>query len=162
MADGHELAGLLAAWRSGSLRVRVRAYLDWGLYSGLKSVGFVPAGLGDAMFRIVGVKLFMDGSLGAGTAWLREPYLDTGGRGRRLLDREELARRASAAARDGLDVAVHAIGDAAVLEAARGFMAAGVRGRIEHASLAPRDVIEALREAGVRAAVQPRFIVSDY
>lgn len=162
-ADWHEMRGLLEAWRRGVLRVRVRAYLDWGLYEALHGAGFVPAGLGDEMLRVVGVKLFMDGSLGARTAWLREPYSDDpGNRGRRLLAAEELARRASMAARDGLDVAIHAIGDAAVAEAARGLMAAGVRGRVEHASLAPRDVIELLRSAGARVVAQPRFVASDW
>jgi predicted amidohydrolase YtcJ len=162
-ADAHEARGLLGAWRSGALRMRVRVYLDWGLYEALHQAGLVPAGLGDEMLRITGVKLYMDGSLGARTAWLREPYSDDpGNTGRRLLDARGLARRASIAASDGLDVAVHAIGDAAVLEAARGLAAAGVRGRVEHASLAPREAVEALREAGARAVVQPGFIISDY
>ena len=162
-AGAEEARGLLAAWRSGGLRMRIRVYLDWALYQGLRGAGFTPSGLGDDLLRFTGVKLFMDGSLGARTAWLREPYSDDpGNTGKRLMTREELAKRAAMASGDGLDVAVHAIGDAAILEAARGFMAAGVRGRIEHASLAPPDVLEAVREAGLRVSTQPRFIVSDY
>lgn len=161
-ADWHEARGLLWAWRSGSLAIRVRVYLDWGLYRAMRGAGFVPAGLGDETLRVAGVKLYMDGSLGARTAWLREPYRDAVHEtGRRLLSRRELAEKAAEAARDGLDVAVHAIGDAAVLEAAHGLLAAGVRGRVEHASLAPPDVLEALRSAGARVAAQPRFVASD-
>ena len=162
-ADAQELRGLIEAWRSGALRLRVRVYLDRGLAHALHEAGVAPGGLGDDMLRVAGVKLFADGSLGARTARLREPYSDDpGNRGRLLLDARGVAREASLAKSLGLDVAVHAIGDEAVLEAVRGLEAAGVRGRVEHASLTPPDVLEALAVSGARVVSQPRFIVSDY
>ncbi len=162
-ADWHEMRGLLEAWRSGLLRLRVRAYLDWRLFEALDSAGWVPAGLGDDVFRVTGVKLYMDGSLGARTAWLSEPYSDDSSTsGRRLLSAEELAAGARRARGWGLDVAVHAIGDAAIREALRGFTASGCRCRLEHASLLPPGLLEALASAGVRVAAQPGFVLSDY
>ncbi|KSW12406.1 hypothetical protein CF15_06670 [Pyrodictium occultum] len=160
--DAHGFQGLVLAWRLGLLAIRLRVYLSSELFTQLDRVGAVPA-LGDEMLRVAGVKAYMDGSLGARTAWLREPYSDDpGARGRRLLSAGELARLAERARRWGLDLAVHAIGDAAVEEALRGMAAAGCRCRIEHASLAPPDLIERMASLGVRAAVQPRFLASDY
>jgi len=162
-ADAQELRGLVEAWRSGALRLRVRVYLDRVLLHALHDAGVAPGGLGDELLRVVGVKLFVDGSLGARTARLREPYSDDpGNRGRLLLDAAGVAREARLAKSLGLDVAVHAIGDEAVLEAVRGLQAAGARGRVEHASLTPPDVLEALAASGARVASQPRFILSDY
>ena len=158
-----ELAGLLEAWRRGLLRIRVRAYLSWRLFEQLEGLAPGLGGLGDETLRIAGVKLYADGSLGAGTAFLREPYSDNpGSRGLRLLGAGELAWRARRIAGAGLDVAVHAIGDAALDEVVRGFGAAGVAGRVEHASLAPPGLVEALAGLGLRVAAQPRFLVSDW
>lgn len=159
--DDHAFRGLVAARRLGLLRTRLRLYLSRELFTALDRLGAVPV-LGDDVLRVTGVKLYMDGSLGARTAWLREPYSDEPGtRGRRLLTARELAELAKRAADWGLDVAVHAIGDAAVEEALRGVAAAGCRCRIEHASLAPPDLIRSMASLGVRVAVQPRFVVSD-
>ncbi|ALL01006.1 metal-dependent hydrolase [Pyrodictium delaneyi] len=159
--DAHVFRGLVAARRMGLLRLRLRVYLSQELFEKLDQLGAVPV-LGDNLLRVVGVKLYMDGSLGARTAWLREPYSDEPrSRGRRLLSAEDLANIASRARKWRLDVAVHAIGDAAVEEALRGFAASGCKCRLEHASLAPPDLVEKMASLGVRVAVQPRFLVSD-
>ena len=158
--DSWELSGLLAARARGLLRVRVAVYLSRRLY---EAMGEAAGPWWDGLLGVRGVKAFMDGSLGARTAWLREPYSDDpGNTGRRLMTASELARLARGARSRGLDVAVHAIGDAAIEEALRGFEAAGCSCRIEHASLATRDLVEWMSRLSVRAVVQPRFLLSDY
>ena len=144
---------------SGRLPLRVSCYVESSL---LDKVGPVSLGRRAA---IVGVKLFSDGSLGARTAYLREPYSDDpGNRGRLLLDSRMIERLASMALGKGLRVAVHAIGDAAldeVLEAYNRLQPGGMA-RVEHASIARNSQIEMLAELDVWTVVQPRFRVSDW
>ena len=72
-----------------------------------------------------GVKEFADGSLGAATALMWQPYAGGGSNtGQRLVTPAELARSIRGAARSGLQVAVHAIGDRAVDEVLDAFEAA--------------------------------------
>ncbi len=109
--------------------------------------------------NVVGVKVFMDGSFGARTARLRSPYSDAPHtRGVLLMDSTKLKQVLNEAARRGLQVAVHAIGDEAVSEALK---CASPNMRIEHASLTPPDLIRELTEARIPVSVQPHFILSD-
>ncbi len=110
---------------------------------------------------VEGVKLFADGSFGARTAALREPYSDGDTAGRLLLDRNGILEAAAPAVSAGLRVAVHAIGDRAVEEALAAARELGGRLRIEHASLTPPDILEGLGEVKPWVTVQPHFILSD-
>jgi len=72
------------------------------------------------------------------------------------------------AEKEGLQVAIHAIGDLAVTELVKVFLEAkskygdkGLRHRIEHAGMInPKDYI-GIKEAGLICSVQPSFIVSE-
>ncbi|MGB9709255.1 MAG: amidohydrolase [Infirmifilum sp.] len=110
---------------------------------------------------IRGVKLFSDGSFGARTAALRQPYSDAGVSGELLLDAKAILELSSGVVRENLEVAVHAIGDKAleqVLEAAKHLKNTL---RIEHASLTPLDLLEKISQLRPRISVQPHFILSD-
>ncbi len=148
--------------QSGGLPVKVSCYPD---YDRLLGDGW-EAPLRGRDWSIVGVKLYADGSLGARTAFLSEPYEDKPGtRGLQLLDRESLERRIAEATGKGLRVAVHAIGDAAIETVAEAYASAcGVPRacRIEHASLPSTASIRAFRAVQAGVAVQPRFRVSDW
>ncbi len=116
------------------------------------------------------LKLFADGSLGAHTAALSEPYTDVPDtRGRLLLSQAELDERVSAAHRAGYQVAVHAIGDAAIAGAVEAIARAqagcprpDARHRIEHASVLPPALVDRLSLVGILAVVQPQFVGSDF
>jgi len=62
----------------------------------------------------IGGDLWVDGSVGARTAWLAEPYEDGSGSGAGYRQDDELAAFFHEAHVAGLQVAVHAIGDAAI------------------------------------------------
>jgi predicted amidohydrolase YtcJ len=129
------------------------------------------SGFGSDHVRIGAVKAFLDGTVGARTAHMLEPY-DDGGTGMELLSTEALAdviRRAAAA---GLPVAMHAIGDAAVrsaLDALEQTQAdwgelARVHGRpprIEHAQLVHPDDLARFGALGVVASMQPVHAAED-
>ena len=127
---------------------------------------------GSARLRFGGLKGFADGSLGSATAFFFEPYADDP-KTRGLLHAQmfpegAMTKRVLAADADGLQVAIHAIGDRAnaaildIFEAAQ--TAHGARDRrfrIEHAQhLRPADIARFAR-LGVIASVQPYHLIDD-
>ena len=125
-------------------------------------------GFGDEFLRIGHVKFFADGGQGARTAWMLEPYLDTGDCGLALTPIAELAAAVSRAHTAGLAVAVHAIGDRANRELISLFEQLPTDGpppaaphRIEHAQLLRPADVQRLGRLPVVASVQPRHLVDD-
>ncbi|MDP3195269.1 amidohydrolase [Tabrizicola sp.] len=109
------------------------------------------------------VKIFIDGVIESGTAALLADYSDRPGhRGEPIFDAESFAEAAIEIDRRGLQIAVHAIGDAAVRIALDGYAAArkangarDSRHRIEHIEVIDPSDIPRLAELGVIASVQP-------
>ncbi|WP_025155977.1 amidohydrolase family protein, partial [Leifsonia aquatica] len=105
-------------------------------------------------------KVISDGSLNTRTALCRHAYPD-GGHGVANLDQEELVAAMRFAVENGIEPAVHAIGDEANRRALDAFERVGARGRIEHAQLVdPADVARFAR-LGVTASVQPEHAMDD-
>ncbi|MFB6304323.1 MAG: amidohydrolase [Haloferacaceae archaeon] len=114
--------------------------------------------------RTGAIKAFADGSIGARTARLSEPYADADERGEWVVDPDELAALVDRVDGLGLQAAVHAIGDEAVdavLDAYAGVDAADARHRVEHAELASDAAVERMADLGVVASVQPNFLKWD-
>lgn len=109
------------------------------------------------------VKIFMDGVIESTTADMFEDYSTTPGvSGYSYFEPEEFAAICTEADKNGLQIAVHAIGDAAVNRTLNGYEAArrangarDSRHRIEHIEmLAPSD-LQRFVELGVIASMQP-------
>jgi predicted amidohydrolase YtcJ len=109
------------------------------------------------------VKIFVDGVIESGTAALLADYADRPGhRGEPIFDAESFAKAAIEIDRRGMQIAVHAIGDAAVRIALDGYEAArkanGLRDsrhRIEHIEVIDPSDIPRFAKLGVIASVQP-------
>ncbi|MEO6584721.1 MAG: amidohydrolase family protein, partial [Knoellia sp.] len=111
------------------------------------------------------LKIISDGSLNTRTAFCNDPYVGDDvldfPRGRANNSPQELADLLAQATAHGLDVAVHAIGDAAVGIALDAFESTRAHGSIEHAQLvAPADVAR-MGRLGVVASVQPVHLLDD-
>ena len=115
---------------------------------------------GGRMWRIDGVKIFLDGTIDGGTAWLSAP--DTlGGSTAPGWDEADFRNRLRRFDLAGVPVAVHAIGDRAV-----GFVLDAIeslerhpdspRHRIEHAETMTDDLVTRFAVLGVAASMQPR------
>lgn len=126
--------------------------------------------LNDPFLKLRGVKIFADGSLGARTAALCEPYTDesstSGFLYYRLSQLKDLIRKADEA---GFQIAVHAIGDKALEQTVKAFQSVlsreritRHRHRIEHASVLNPDLIKKIKSSGLLVCVQPHFVVSDF
>ncbi|MCG2798180.1 MAG: amidohydrolase family protein [Cellulomonas sp.] len=157
-----EIADNVAVWRRRPVpAVQVRAgvwepYLDRVLHDDLAT--------GDRLAPRVTqgpLKVIVDGSLNTRTAWCRDPYLGTDGHGVLSVPPDHLRVLLSSAARHGLTVMVHAIGDAALDVALDAIEAAGARGSVEHVQLLAPGQASRLARLGLVAGVQPRHVVDD-
>jgi predicted amidohydrolase YtcJ len=164
---GASMAGWAERWAEGCdlLRIRWATYadtLDDVLAAGLRSGD--PLG-DDPRLTMGPLKIISDGSLNTRTAWCCEPYGDAhrleypaGQPNQSGEELRDLYRRAHAG---GLEVACHAIGDAAVEDALAAFAETGARGSIEHVQMARRADLRRMAELGVRASVQPAHLLDD-
>ncbi|MBB4657917.1 amidohydrolase [Parvularcula dongshanensis] len=159
--DPADLAVLRDLARRGRLPLRVASYV-------------VPEGLAaldgpscDETGRacVAGVKAYVDGALGSRGALLFEPYADEPGTsGLQLINKEEAEALYAEAARKGLQVATHAIGDqgnALVLDWYEDVMPDGARWRIEHAQIVRPQDIPRFSRLGVIASMQPSHAIGD-
>jgi predicted amidohydrolase YtcJ len=129
-------------------------------------------GAGSDWLAIGPLKLYADGALGSRTAHLIEPYEGRADdyRGLPTLRPDELRADLRTAAQVGLDVAIHAIGDAAVrgvLDAVEETRRAEPRLaerllRIEHAQLVQPSDRPRFAALDVIASMQPSHAVSDW
>ncbi|MEU7027439.1 amidohydrolase [Streptomyces sp. NPDC046275] len=161
-ANGDSLALLAELDAAGELplRLRVAPWCQPGTDAeGVRAL-IEQQGTGGALWRVDGVKLFMDGTIDNGTAWLERP--DCHGESRHAFwpDPEAYTAIIGELHRAGVPTATHAIGDAAVrhaLDAVAKATAAGprVRHRVEHIETVPDDTLRRFAELGVIASMQP-------
>lgn len=149
------------AERRGLLKTRIFAYMKAEVLPHLAAIG-IRRGFGSTFLRIAGVKTFVDGSIGAKTAALFEPYRGAMGKGRVLLGRGELARLWRKVMEAELQLAVHAIGDRAIEEVLAAARLSGVglhdRHRVEHLELPTPHQLERMKGLGLVASMQPNFL----
>jgi len=164
-AQPDEIKAFQRLRREGRLHVRIVLYVDRSMLRCLRDLG-IERGFGDLFLKINGVKLFMDGSFGARTAALREPYADDPSVSGILYNLDDVRENVKLAHKANLQVALHAIGDRAVIEAIRIFKELDnvnlMRHRIEHASLLPPEVVSEVLRLGLVLTIQPSFTVSDF
>ncbi|MGV9689810.1 amidohydrolase [Streptomyces sp. NPDC003444] len=159
--DSLSLYGELDAVGELALRLRVAPWCQPGTdVDGVRAL-IERQGTGGALWRVAGVKLFMDGTIDNGTAWLERP--DCHGESTHAFwpDPEAYTRIVGALHRAGVPTATHAIGDAAVrhvldsVEKARASGGGEVRHRVEHIETVPDDTLRRFAELGVLASMQP-------
>ena len=133
----------------GRLRMRVNEFLSWELLESASELG-LRAGFGSNMLRAGPIKVFIDGGAervatrSGGGIWRTRPD-----------ELRDLVARASSA---GLQVAAHAIGDAAIEAMCDAVEAAGakhMRHRVEHCTICPADLQARLAKLGMVAVMQP-------
>jgi hypothetical protein len=165
MADYHAYA---RAHADGRLPLRTYLCLlggPEGIVEEAHGRGLVT-GVGDARMKIGPVKIFTDGSAGGRTAAMREPYLgDDGTHGIFCFPDDEIDAMALDCHAKGYQLAIHAIGDAAidqtlaaVKKALETLPATGRRHRIEHCGFIRADQIAEMARLGMVPVPQPVFM----
>jgi len=138
---------------------RFRSFLNKG----------IKTGDGSPFFKIGPLKLVADGTLGARTAAMKEPYADAPDtEGVMIYTKEEIDEFVELSLKGEMQIAIHTIGDGAmemVLEAYREGMekhpVKDPRFRIIHAQITTEELIRRYKALKVIADIQPLFISSD-
>lgn len=162
------LRALQEVREAGELKLRVVqqipiADIDAAIQLGIRS------GYGDEWLRFGAVKIFADGSLGARSALMIDPYEgEPHNYGIAVTTAADLDEQVMKAARNGLAVHIHAIGDQAnrnVLNSIEATHKAGVglhlRHRIEHAQVLHPDDLPRFARMGVIPSMQPIHCTQD-
>lgn len=125
----------------------------------------ITEGFGDERLVLGPVKFWFDGGMMARTAAFTHPYAGSENLGLLTDDAETRSRQVVAAHVSGWNVAIHAIGDAAIDAAIDALRAAAeamprddARHRIEHGAVIREDQLAALRDLGVTIVAQPCFL----
>jgi predicted amidohydrolase YtcJ len=144
----------------GAIPVRVGLWLPDTTSNGEAEAVRRAIGDGRPSLAVRGVKVYLDGTLGARTAALAADYADApGSAGTLRLSPAELHDRVRRWASAGWPVAIHALGDRAVTLALdaleRAARPAWGGHRIEHAQVVSRADLPRFRAAGVIASLQP-------
>lgn len=155
---------------AGALRLRISEQCRLETVPLLED--FFAAGYGEGWgtdkYRVGCIKLIADGSLGARTAALREPYADAPSEnGLIIFSQEELDELVMTAHSHGCPTAVHAIGDRALdmalnsIEKAQKSMPLPLRHGIVHCQITDARQLERIAELNVQVLAQPIFIDYD-
>ena len=114
------------------------------------------------------LKLYMDGSLGARTAMMKNGYVgDPDNHGVSCITPEEMDRYCSIAKKYGVQVVTHAIGDLAIEETIDAYEKAFVDGEnklrhsVIHCQITDQELIDRIAEKEILVQAQPIFMGSD-
>ncbi|MBN2209507.1 MAG: amidohydrolase family protein [Candidatus Coatesbacteria bacterium] len=166
ICEMHALPHQFEALRDAARNIEIFVYMDYisgGSFRMLEQLE--PSGL----CRAAGLKLVADGSIGARTAAVSRPYAGTGERGVLLLNGGEVAAIAKRALANGIQLAIHAIGDRAIDAVISAYEDANAksipdhRHRLEHLEILPEPLdrsVGRLKRTGLIASMQPGFIES--
>lgn len=154
-------------------RLTVRIY-EQSQFTDVESLGrFVESGyhtgVGDAWFRIGPLKMLGDGSLGARTARLSQPYTDDPTtKGIAIFTRQQFEDMITYAHTHGMQIAIHAIGDG-ILDDILGSYEKALgehpkkdhRHGIVHCQITRPDQLDKFEEMDLHAYIQPIFLDYD-
>jgi len=168
---GTDVAGwetMRRAGRNGTLRVRIMSYAA-GVANWREINEGAPTGweFGDRL-ALLGTKFYADGAMGSRGAYLKKPYSDMPGtHGLSLISPEELFKQADEVSNGQGQLAIHAIGDAAIDEVIGVLEKIGAkwgtyhRPRIEHLQQVDLKDLPRLKPAHIIASMQPVHMPSD-
>jgi len=153
------------------LRIRVVKNIPVSSFYAAIQCG-LRSGFGSDYLRIGSIKLFADGALGPQTAAMIQPYeTDQKNNGFLLLSRGEIIHYGKEATKNGLSLAIHAIGDKANEEVIDAFAEirlfenenrlSNKNHRIEHVQILAHDDLTRLAENQIIASMQPIHLISD-
>ena len=148
----------------GLLRIKVDGWLN--------SRGFNPDTIEypryeSPHFRLKTLKGFLDGSFASKSAFLRKPFENAEKYcGFKRVDDRHLTQFLYSAFHSGWQVALHAIGDAALDQAIEIYKSSGcekeMKNRLEHIQIAYPEQMRKMNEMGLIASVQPAHLLHDW
>jgi predicted amidohydrolase YtcJ len=151
------------------LKIRIAAYIKYDYFQEfLKDQSKYNQNIDEVYLKVKGVKIFLDGSLGAHTAALSRPYEDNPEKiGKLLFTNSELTDHLNLIFNNKFEVMAHAIGDAAIEQFINVYTPSikkfkikndeSVRNTLEHLEVVRKDQLTQLKGIGIIASMQPNF-----
>jgi predicted amidohydrolase YtcJ len=130
----------------------------------------------DPWLKIIGIKMFLDGGMLTGSAYMREPWgvsamygiSDPAYRGVRFIPPEKLLPVVRTTVEQGLQFTAHSVGDGAVSalvdayeEINRTLPVASTRPNVTHCNFMTPEAIEKMAKLGVGCDIQPAWLYLD-
>ena len=130
----------------------------------------------DEWLRIIGIKVYLDGGMLTGSAYMREPWgvskiysiTDPAYRGVLFIPRERLLPMVRATVEAGLQFTAHSVGDGAVhalldayAEVNKDLPVRPTRACISHSNFMSREAIDQAAKLGVMVDIQPAWLYLD-
>ena len=143
---------------AGRLKLRVSIYLPIKYLS--SDLQIRPS---NDFLKFMGIKIFVDGSIGAKTAGLTRSYKNSRFRGELLFSKQNLSAVVRNAEANGFQLMIHTIGDRAthqVLYAFENCLKKGnrLRHRLEHIEILDDSAIDQMAKMNLIASMQPNFV----
>lgn len=111
------------------------------------------------------IKMFYDGTISSKTALMKKKYLGVNSNGLRIHEIQEFENMVKKAREHGLNVAIHIIGDQALLEALEILKKyppiIGDHDRLIHTSFMDQDAVDLMKNMPISIDMQPQFLSSD-
>lgn len=149
----------------GYLKMRVHVYLSETCLKEKERIEKEMSKNGLGLVQVRGLKLFVDGSFGASSGALYEPYTnDPNNYGLLRILPEKLNNLAKLADEIGMQLSIHAIGDRALTYALNALSCTRnrfLRHRVEHIQLVDEEHLKKMKQLEVIAAIQPIFVSTD-
>jgi len=134
----------------------------------IKRGWITKASMGHPYLTMGASKIFADGSLGSRTAYMSEPYADApSSRGFQIHPQEEMDALVLKNHKNGFQVIVHAIGDAAIAEVLNSFEKATgghaneLRHGVVHCQITDLPLLRRMADNNILAFMQPIFLTHD-
>jgi predicted amidohydrolase YtcJ len=148
--------------KKNELKIRYSIYLTEKHHEHVLRTG-LRTGYGDDWLRFAGTKVFLDGSIGAHTAALKQPYRKEQGRGKILMPLHKLEWFVDTAESNGIQLMLHSIGDRTIEIALRVLKEHSSHGnplrhRIEHLEMLNGETIADIGRMKIIASMQPNFV----
>ncbi len=188
ICDRDSSVGALALYEklraSNELTVRIAASYGVGYLTGtpkiqeqIRSVAKNPLFTQhDPWLRIIGIKMYLDGGMLTGSAYMREPWgvsamygiSDPAYRGVRFIPPEKLLPVVRTAVENGLQFTAHSVGDGAVSalvdvyeEINRTLPIAATRPNVTHCNFMTPEAIAKMAKLGIGCDIQPAWLYLD-
>lgn len=168
---------------AGDLSVRVAAsyHIDHigtleSIENRIKAAAVHPLHKPDPMLQIIGIKMFLDGGMLTGSAYMQQPWgvsktygiTDPAYRGVLFIPKQRLLPLVRTAVESGLQFTAHSVGDGAVQtlldvydEVNKSTPIAAVRPCITHSNFMSADAIAQAKRLGVSLDIQPVWLYLD-
>jgi predicted amidohydrolase YtcJ len=142
----------------------------------IREVANHPLRQGDERLRVVGIKMFQDGGMLTGSAYMREPWgisriysiSDPRYRGMLFIEKDDLREYARTAVENKLQFTAHSVGDGAVHnlvevydEINQSMPIRATRPCITHCNFMSREAIDRMAKLGVVCDIQPAWLYLD-